>query len=358
MEFTTMIINAGLRFDYFDSQAKYAPDNFAPTSNLTNAEPKTTFSPRLGISFPITDQGIIHFSYGHFYQLPPYAYLYANPNFKTVSGIPVFGNANLNPEKTVTYEIGLQQQLSETIAFNVTGFYKDVRDLLALQQIRASSSVTYQKYVNKDYGNIKGITFSLTKRKLPDDLFGASLDYTFQVAEGNETGGDAFFLDLASGRQSEKLPVPLGWDQTHNLNSVITFGGSRDWLVTLIGSIGSGLPYSPRIPEQQIYLGINSEQKPFQTNVDLLIEKSFDISDVLLTVFVKVYNLFDTLNERFVYDDTGRATYSLEQTKGGPQATNTIAARVPGVKSADEYFVRPQYYSTPREVRLGLSLEY
>ena len=141
----------------------------------------------------------------------------------------------------------LQQQLSESIAFNVTGFYKDVRDLLALQQIRVSTSVTYQKYVNKDYGNIKGITFSLTKRKLPSDLLGASVDYTFQVAEGNDTDANSFFLDLSSGRQSEKLPVPLAWDQTHTLNGVVTFGGDRDWMVTVVGTMGTGLPYSPSI---------------------------------------------------------------------------------------------------------------
>ena len=106
---------------------------------------------------------------------------------------------------------------------------------LQLQQIRISSNSIYQKYVNKDYGNIKGITFSLTKRKMPDDLFGASLDYTFQVAEGNETSADAFFIDLQSGRQSEKIPVPLNWDQSQTLNGVITFGGDRDWTVTIVG---------------------------------------------------------------------------------------------------------------------------
>jgi hypothetical protein len=64
------------------------------------------------------------------------------------------------------------------------------------------------------------------------------------------------------------------------------------------------------------------------------------------------------LNENLVYDDTGRATYTLEDTKGGPQETNRIAERIPGVHSATEYFVRPNYYSAPREVRLGLSLEF
>ena len=358
MEFVSMIINAGIRFDYFNSHSDYAPDINEPRSNLTNSDLKIEFSPRIGISFPITDQGIIHFSYGHFYQLPPYTYLYTNPAYKSFGGIPTYGNANLNPEKTVTYEIGLQQQLSETIAFNVTGFYKDVRDLLALQRIRVSTSVTYDKYVNKDYGNIKGITFSLTKRKLPDDFFGASIDYTFEVAEGNEVGAESFFLDISSGRQSEKIPIPLNWDQTHTLNGVITFGNPKDWYVTVVGTINTGLPYTPQLIESKILLDPNSGRKPMQTNVDLLIEKSFEIQSTVITLFAKVFNLFDVLNERSVYDNTGRATYNLEETKGGPQETNRLAETVPGVHSASEYFVRPQYYSTPREVRLGISLEF
>ena len=358
MEFASMVINAGVRFDYFNSHAVYAPDINAPAGNLTKADAKIAVSPRIGISFPITDRGIIHFSYGHFYQLPPYSYLYTNPTFKSFGGTPTYGNANLNPEKTVTYEIGLQQQLSETIAFDVTGFYKDVRDLLALQRIRISTSVTYDKYVNKDYGNIKGITFSLTKRKLPGDLFGASLDYTFQIAEGNETGAEAFFLDLSSGRQSEKVPVPLDWDQTHTLNGVLTFGSHKNWYVTFVGSIYTGLPYTPQLIESQILLDPNSGRKPMQTNVDLLVEKSFEIQNTVITLFAKVFNLFDMLNEISVYDNTGRATYSLEESKGGPQQTNQLAETVPGVHSATEYFVRPQYYSTPREVRLGVSLEF
>jgi outer membrane receptor protein involved in Fe transport len=358
MEFTSMILNAGLRLDYFKANAVYAPDPFKPTSDLVDAEGKITLSPRLGISFPITDEGIIHFSYGHFYQLPPFRFLYSNPEFEDIDALPVYGNANLDPEKTVTYELGLQQQLNASLAFNVTGFYKDVRDLLATQEIRISSNQIYQKYVNKDYGNIKGITFSLSKRKLPDDLFGASLDYTFQVAEGNETSADAFFIDLQSGRQSEKIPVPLAWDQSHTLNGVVNFGSDRDWSVTIVANLGTGLPYSPQLYEQEIYLRTNSGRKPIKTNVDLLIDKSFMLYSTTLTIFLKVYNLFDTKNESFVYDDTGRATYSLEETKGGPQATNAISEVYPGIKSATEYFNRPNYYSSPREVRVGLTLEY
>jgi hypothetical protein len=192
---------------------------------------------------------------------------------------------------------------------------------------------------------------------MPDDLFGASLDTTFHDAEGNEVSADAFFIDLQSGRQSEKIPVPLTWDQSHTLNGVVTFGGDRDWTVTIVGNLGTGLPYSPQLYEQQIYLKTNSGRKPLQTNVDLLIDKSFILYSTTLTIFLKVYNLFDTKNESFVYDDTGRATYSLEETKGGPQATNAISEEYPAIKSATEYFNRPNYYSAPREVRVGLTLE-
>lgn len=358
MEFTSMIINAGLRFDYFNSDFIYAPDVNVPDGGFVDAEPKITISPRLGISFPITDQGIIHFSYGHFYQLPPYSYLYANPSFRGLTTNSSFGNANLNPEKTISYEMGLQQQLSESIAFNVTGFYKDIRDLLALQQIRVSTSVTYQKYVNKDYGNIKGITFSLIKRKLPGEFFGASLDYTYQTAEGNDTDPNSFFIDISSGRQSEKTPVPLSWDQTHTLNGIVTLGNDKDWLLTVVGWFGTGLPYSPLLYDKQIFLEPNSGRKPIKTNVDLLLEKSFDFQSMMLTLFLKVFNIFDWSIENYVFDDTGRATYSLEEASAGAQETNNISERVPGIKSATEYFVRPDYYSAPREVRLGFTLEF
>jgi outer membrane receptor protein involved in Fe transport len=372
MEFDKLILNVGIRYDGFDVDSKYSTDIFNPspknpnisplvdkTKLLADAPSKHQISPRVGVSFPITDKGIIHFSYGHFFQMPPFAYLYTNPNFEYsfASGSPVFGNADLNPEKTVTYELGLQQQLFEDLAFNVTGFYKDVRDLLALQQIRISEDETYFKYVNKDYSNVKGITLSLTKRKTAQSIFAVTLDYTFQVAEGNEVDADAFFLDLSSGRQSEKIPVFLGWDQSHTLNGTVSIGEGNNWNVSMIGRFGTGLPYTPLITGKQIYLKTNSERRPTQTNVDLLAEKSFDLGGINLTVFLKVFNLFDVLNERLIYTDTGRATYTLLTSQGSAKATDKIAENIPGVHSAKEYFVQPQFYLPPREVKLGFSLE-
>jgi outer membrane receptor protein involved in Fe transport len=373
MEFESLILNVGIRYDLFAPSSRYSTNTFYPSPNspnlpttvdkstlLDDAPTKHQLSPRIGVSFPITDKGIIHFSYGHFFQIPPFQYLYTNPDFKYnfATGTQVFGNADLKPEKTITYEVGLQQQLLENLAFNVSAFYKDVRDLLALQEIRISGDETYQKYVNKDYGNIKGITFSLTKRRTGGDLLGVTLDYTLQVAEGNDTNTDAFFLDLSSGRQSEKVPVPLTWDQTHTVNATITLGESNNWNVSLVGRIGTGQPYSPQIRAVTVYLAPNSGRKPTSATADLLADKTVHAFGIDMTIFMKVFNLFDTLNERYVYDDTGRATYTLLALEGPAQEVDKLAASVPGVHTADEYFVRPQYYSPPREVRVGMSVEF
>lgn len=373
MEFESIVINLGLRYDLFSSEARYSTDITYPSPNKTGipsyidkssllayAEQKHQLSPRVGISFPITDKGIIHFSYGHFHQIPPFRYLYTNPDFKYdySSGTPTFGNANLNPEQTVAYEIGLQQQIAEDIAFNATGFYKDVRDLLALQQIRTSSTETYYKYVNQDYANIKGFTFSLTKRRTAQDLIGASIDYTFQVAEGNETNTDAFFLDLSSGRQSEKIPVYLAWDKAHSLNGTITFGQPSNWNVTLVGKYSTGLPYTPLMMTKNMTLRTNTGRRPSFLSFDLLADKTFPIFNTFITVFIKVFNLFDFLNERYIYTDSGRSTYTLEQFLGPAQNTDELAMLIDGIEPVSDYFNRPNYYYSPREVRVGFSLGF
>ena len=373
MEYANFIMNIGLRYDYFNSRSKYSTNTIWPSPNdpslpayvdknsiLADATPKHQLSPRFGFSFPITDRGIIHFSYGHFFQMPPFQYLYTNPNFKSsyAVGTPIFGDANLNPEKTVTYEIGLQQLLLDDLAMTVTGYYKDVRDLLALQTIRVSGDRTYLKYVNKDYGNIKGITLSLVKRRSPSSPLGVTVDYTFQVAEGNDTDPDAFFLDLSSGRQSEKIPVFLAWDQTHSLNTTVTFGKINDWTVTIVNKIGTGLPYTPQITVKQVYVRTNSGRRPSQFIVNFFAEKIFKLFGFKVTAFAKVFNLFDNLIERLVYDDTGRATYTLLYTSGGAKSAEELSQKISLVHSPEEYFNRPHYYQPPREVRLGFEIDF
>jgi outer membrane receptor protein involved in Fe transport len=373
MEYKDMIVNFGLRYDYFNPKANYSRFIFYPDPNdptippiiqrdtlIARASPKHQISPRLGVSYPITDRGILHFSYGWFLQMPPFTYLYTNPEFESALfvGTPTFGNANLKPEKTVAYEFGLQQQFTDNFAINVTAFYKDVRDLLALQRTRISQEKVYNLYVNKDYGNIKGITFSLIKRRLKDELVAATLDYTYQVAEGNDPNPDAFFIDLKSGREPEKFFVYLDWDQRHTLNGTISIGIPDNWMLSFVGQYGSGLPYTPYITNNRLELRRNSERKPATMQVDMMFEKLFKWFGLRWSFFVKVYNLFDTLNERYVFDDTGTAQYTLAKQRGEGIVVDQWVGKIPGIHPSDDYYTRPHYYYPPREVRFGFSIGF
>lgn len=86
----------------------------------------------LDLHFLLLKKGAFHFSYGHFFQLPSYEYLYTNPEFELGVGSGnqgLFGNADLRPQKTVKGEIGVQQQIGDDIAVDVTVFFEDFRDL-------------------------------------------------------------------------------------------------------------------------------------------------------------------------------------------------------------------------------------
>ncbi len=361
LEFDNFIINAGLRYERFDPHGRYIPDLLDPTGPLRQARTTNLLLPRLGVSFPITERGIIHFSYGHFAQMPRLRNMYLNPEFEFPKGqVPTFGNTNMRPERTVQYEMGVQQQLGDVLAIDVTGFFKDIRDYLALQRIRYSTIAgedSYNIYLNKAYANVKGITVSLTKRRAPGGLLSATVDYTFQVAEGNDDDSDALFFNFLSGRENELEIVPLDFDQRHVLSSTVTLSRPGNWGVSFIGQFATGYPYSPLILDQNIDLLPNSGRKPSQIKLDAHLFKEFDVGAMRFRAFAKVFNVLDRLNERFVFDDTGRATYSLSGERN-LHATWEPNYGLPGIHTLAEYDTRPHYYSPPREIRLGLTLAF
>jgi len=365
LEFEDFIINAGVRYDRFDPNGLYVPDVSNPWADRLGREidtapasTKNMVSPRLGVSFPITSRGIIHFSYGHFYQMPTLRQMYINPEFEFgVGTVPTFGNANLRPQKTVSYEFGLQQQLGDLVAFDMTGFFKDIRDYLALQRLRFSTipgEDALRMYSNKDYANVKGITFALTKRRSRTGLLSANIDYTFLVAKGNNDDTDAFFYNLISGREDEFELVPLDFDQRHVLSGTVTLSRPNNWGLSFIGQIASGYPYSPEIIDQNLDLLPNSANKPVQIKLDARLSKEVQIGGVSLMGFVKVFNLLDRLNERFVWDDTGRAGTTLNRNNVHAFWQNLYG--LPAIHDLDEFNTRPHFYSAPREVRVGLSM--
>jgi outer membrane receptor protein involved in Fe transport len=360
MEYDIMIINAGVRFDMFSPASAQPADLKNPTGNtlfpgagvFRNATKKYQVSPRLGVSFPITDQGIIHFSYGHFFQIPGYDNLYTNSDYLVSSAgslSTITGNPDLDAQRTVSYEIGLQQVLFDILSLDVTAYYRDIRNYLGMEIIETYDGRSYARYINRDYANVRGFVLSTEKRF--SNSFSLRADYTFQIAEGNSSDPRTVYYNNQSDPPTEtpKTVVPLSWDQRNTLNLSLMVGNPGDWMASAIFQYGSGTPYTEDVRVSQGIRFENGGTKPPFYNLDLRIEKTIPLFGVNVNAFLWVYNLLDTKNEVNVNSGSGRANIDLFTSLGG---------RIIGLNTLEQYLNDPTSYSSPREVRLGLSLEF
>lgn len=366
MEYDDFIINVGLRFDYFDPRTNMLADTRNPEFNTlfpfgnVKTKAKMQASPRLGVAFPISDKGVIHVSYGHFFQIPVLEQLYLGiieyPDGTTRYLInkaalnTVVGNPDLDAQRTTNYEIGLKQVLYGDLALEFTAYYRDIRNLVDTEIIETYDKNKYARYINRDYGNTRGVIVSLEKRF--SQFWGGRLDYTYQHSEGNSSDPRSVFFDNQTDppRESEKKLIPLDWDQRSTLNFAINFGKPGNWNVGLIGQIGSGTPYTADVRWTGINVNFrNNRIKPSVTTFDLKAEKVINIANTRVTTFLLVYNLLDRMNEYGVYSSTGRANKDLN---------TQFAGDVIGLHTIEEYINNPGMYSAPRQIRLGMSFGF
>jgi outer membrane receptor protein involved in Fe transport len=388
MEFKDFILNFGVRFDWFDPDgyvlndahpdpsdplhwtytvddpsiySPLKPENRAKSIEerrtywYRKATVKSQFSPRIGGSFPITAEGVVHFSYGHFFQVPRFERLYQNPDFKFGSGtgnLGIAGNTDLKPEETINAEIGVQQQLTEDLALDVTGYLRDIRGLTGTRAdeiIIFGGSAKYSKYVNSDFGAVKGIIVTLNKR------FGggvtATVDYTYQVARGSASDPAQARNAVAGGNLPEVQLTPLDWDQRNTLNVTASYAANV-WGMSLIGSYGSGTPFTPRQNADITSLLTNSQVKPSFFNIDMRAYYELHLKPVRLVMYARVFNLLDIRNELNVFDDTGRAGFTTDEAR--------VALTNPRqrINSLDDWYRQPGNYSEPRRIEIGMNLEF
>ena len=130
-----------------------------------------------------------------------------------------------------------------------------------------------------------------------------------------------------------------------------------NWTFGLVARIGSGEPYTPSTYRpgtntlQPATIPLNTLDKPVVYSADIEASKQFRLQGFRMSVFGRVSNLFDRLNEYGVYSETGRAGYSLYQAeqartfRGDPELL-------------DLTYTQPYFYGEPRRVTLGLSLSF
>ncbi len=377
LEMGEIVLNAGLRLDYYIPRDHYCPDYSKVFPELVGdpryyvqAKPKWQLSPRFGLSFPISDRGALRLSYGHFYQTPSYEKMYQNPvlpqyNQYSIEGTRI-GNPNLKPERTVQYEIGLQQQLTDDISLETTIYHKDMKDLLGIEILTLSNAASFYRYVNKEYGNSSGFTIALNQG-LQNKWVSSRIDYTFMIAKGSASNPEILRdINIVAGPKSGSYNLAirkinyLDWDQRHTLNASVTFHPTPTLNMSAIGQIGSGLPYTPSTLDPSIELpgGLwdNQGRKPTRWNVDFLLSKTFHFGGIRTVALLKIFNVFNHLNENRVHSVTGHAGPNAYLPEIGKKRYYRLKYLGEFTKNEADY--DPSWYSRPRLIQFGLQFGF
>ena len=398
------IVNAGLRFDYFDYKAlrlrsltdPFDPDNTGSQtleeSDLEASKKFTRVSPRIGFSFPVSDQTQMYINFGKFYQRPDLRRLYVAYDFfeERVDGGSYYptGSPNLEPEKTTAYEFGLSHQLGDNVKFEVVAYYKDVTDLTQIYH-QAAVPKSYDYYANSDYGTIKGFDFNLTMRRTKN----LSIDLKYSLSYVTGTGSYAntgFNIAWKNSSGFPKQTFPLDYDQRHSIIGVFdlrTTNGEGPKIgdtyilenlgLSTVVQIASGTPYTPTVPYdgvspnasvQQIPTGsINSANMPWSFVIDMKAEKKIKVGQFSLVPYVWVRNLLNAENVTSVYEGTGKANVSgyLETAEGQTRASSTALDSDTGRTQGEEFAYRyqlgennPKNYANPRMILVGLRMSF
>jgi len=347
IEIKDLIINIGLRYDYFDPNGKVPVDLRNPGGELTDASVKSQFSPRIGFAFPISENGVIHASYGQFFQIPEYERLYVNPENEVIGSnfSNYIGNPDLDAQRSTTYEIGLSQQINDFIAIDVTTYYRDLRGLVGTRLYEArTGGDTWGRFENTDFGRVRGITLSTSIRS--DFGLNGSINYTLQSARGNASDPLQAFLDAQNNNEANRNMLPLSWDQGHNVSGTLTYAADV-FTAGLIGTFHTGYPFTPvDLNRQSIVELRNVSRFESEFTLDLRLAYLIKINKVVGQLFLQGENILD-----FYRKDRFPRIYPFEIDIHNSTGRNQI-------NSIQDYRRSPLVQIAPRSIRAGFQFNF
>lgn len=363
-EFDALVINYGLRYDWYNPNTIYPTDLRNPANVIAgdrrteylDADPQYQLSPRLGLSYKLGETAALHFSYGHFFQIPNYDHIYQNPNYEisTSQYGSSIGNPNIKAEKTVKYELGLQYRILHDVVLNTDVFYHDIYNLETVVPIETYDTKIYGFYSNKDYASSKGMTLGADYQKKSINV---TINYTLQYAEGNASEPFSNFAKAAASVDPTTIFIPLDWDQRHTLKFAGGYN-TNDFGVSITGQLGSGTRYTfsppPKSRLELTKIPENAMTKPATFYLDLkgfYNLNFFKIAGIRPQLGFYIYNILDLRNEAAIFTDSGKAnsTLSIEENRKGYVSTFT---------TIEDSYYGPFRYSAPRFWKLELGLSF
>lgn len=339
---------------------------------------KARLLPKLRVSFPVTDNNVLYFNYGHAMRLPHPRFVYAglDPNYQNANVLPDLGNPNLNPEVSVSYEFGIKSQITNDFGITFTAFYKDYFDFIVNQTItvRGPDGRFTEKLfsINQDYARVRGAEVMFNYR-FSNYLRGMA-NASFQVATGkSNTAAESRLQIVRRGGADLSREQYLAWDRPFDFKGTLIFTPDSSFGKYLNGfrvfvstTAKSGLRYTPTR-----FVGVDTllnnrplyevdETKPFE-NVgawwfwtDLKITRDFRIGrHNVLSFSVEINNLFNQLNSQLINPVTG-AAYRY----GDNVLRDSRDPRYPRPDDSGTPLDNPARYLAPRQIVYGVAFTF
>ena len=181
-----VVIVGGLRYDYYNSKALYpfTPgristdsgtfDPYNPDAKFDLAPTHHAWSPRVQVSFPVTERTNFRLSYAHQVQTPDFDLMFRgiNTDLSVTNQNQSYGR-DLSFGKTIIFEFGIRHAFSQDMVLDVAAYNKDKISDLAGRLLQlpdpAQNGETgdFRVITNADFGNVRGVDVRLFERPRP-----------------------------------------------------------------------------------------------------------------------------------------------------------------------------------------------
>jgi hypothetical protein len=330
LEFEGLIMNLGLRYDFYNANDKVYLNRYDPFDIIAAAlenrkpNPKTKatpmygqLSPRIGISHPISDKTVLHFNYGHFFQRANFGDygegtggdspgLQVTGILNTYKYINEFGpatpynlgNRELKPRKTVQYELGLERNFSGLIV-DINAFYKDMTKSIRDVKVITMDNGQYITTGNSDYSDAKGVEIQV--RRPLSGYWGGYLNYTWSTGIAG-TSGDPDVIAPPGSHTQVTIPQDIGdivlYDPARvKFGIIIASPGKFTPLWGLLSNMQFSVDYQIYYPHSRIISDVFRGEilliRPSDKNADIRLRKEVNIGRFKPAFFIEMRNAFN-----------------------------------------------------------------
>ena len=249
-------------------------------------------SPRLSLSYQLTEHWSLSGNAGLYYQLPPYTAL----GFKNNNGLYANKYA-LRYMQVSQGSIGLNWRKGDTFEVSVEGFYKDY-DKIPLS-VADGIPLTCK---GNDYGVIGNELLTSTAQ---GRSYGAELLLKWLVAKKLNLASSFTLFKSEYRTDKESEYIASAWDNRFIFNLRGTYNLPRHWSVGMKVSCIGGAPYTPYNADKSSlvtawnaqgkpyydYTRYNEERLPAFTQVDIRIDKTFYLKRCMLGFYIDLQNI-------------------------------------------------------------------